>query len=289
MFDEDRGTPPARVVRRALMRLFPAALCSALALSLVLSRVAFTGSRTYLFLGWNLLLAWVPLLIAYLFAHVPAGRRQWPALFALGGAWLIFFPNAPYLVTDLLHLHESRAAPKWFDASMLFTFAWAGCVAGFLSLSEVHARVRRAVGPVWGWGFVAAVSALTGFGVYLGRFGRWNSWDVVSRPEALFEQIARLVLNPMDHPRMLGFTAQFAAVLLAAYATFLHRLTPAPDAGPSSSLCRSPASWGRRRQFSPGSWGHPISSVMGPPHRGGVTRILQGHGATRSPASWGHP
>jgi uncharacterized membrane protein len=223
MTDQHRGASSASQAREAALRLLPAAFCSAVAIALVVSRVAFTGSRTYLFLIWNLVLAWVPLVSAYALAHVPQGRMHWPKLLALGAVWLVFFPNAPYLVTDLLHLGDSRTVPKWFDASMLFTFAWAGCAVGFASLSAVHSRVRQAVGRAWGWAFVIAVSALTAFGVYLGRFKRWNSWDVVSEPEALLRDVARLVLNPTDHPAMLGFTAQFAVLLLAGYATFLQR------------------------------------------------------------------
>jgi uncharacterized membrane protein len=219
----ERGAAATRAAgwHRFLSRhgVYPAALVSALAAALILSRVAFTGSRMYLFLGWNLFLAWVPVAVALLFARVPEGRRQWPKLAALGALWLVFFPNAPYLVTDLLHLGESPQAPKWFDAAMLFTFAYSGCVLGFLSLSAVHARVQKALGGRAGWAFVVAVSGLSGFGVYLGRFERWNSWDVISEPTALLRDVAEVTLRA----RTLGFTALFAALLLAGYAAHLAR------------------------------------------------------------------
>jgi uncharacterized membrane protein len=233
MIDENGGPPPAPLAGPAAVRLFPAALCSVLGISLVLSRAAFTGSREYVALVWNLGLAWVPLLSAYAFARVPQGRENWPKLILLGAVWLLFFPNAPYLVTDLVHLGSSHKAPKWFDACMLFTFAWTGCVLGFLSLSAVHARVHLAAGRTWGWAFVVAINVLTGFGVYLGRFERWNSWDILSEPKALLHDVASVVLNPTDHPRALGFTLQFAALLLAGYATFLFTFHRQPLHPPS--------------------------------------------------------
>jgi uncharacterized membrane protein len=194
------------------------------AVALLASRVAFSGSRTYLFLIWNLVLAWVPLVAASVLARVPPARAHWPKLLGIAAVWLVFLPNAPYLVTDLLHLGNSPAAPKWFDATMLFAFACAGCVVGFSSLSAVHARVDEAIGRGGGWVFVVAVSGLSAFGVYLGRFKRWNSWDVVSDPQALLRDVARVVLHPCDHPPMLAFTAQFASLLLIGYAMFSQRL-----------------------------------------------------------------
>jgi uncharacterized membrane protein len=221
MIDENRVPSPSLAGEKEAIRVVPAALCSALAIALVLSRVAFTGNRSFLFLGWNLILAWIPVLMAYAIARVPRGRAHWPKLFALGAVWLVFFPNAPYLVTDLLHLGSSGPVPKWFDVSMLFTFAWTGCVLGFLSLSLVHSRVRQAAGGAAGWAFVVAVSTLAGFGVYLGRFKRWNSWDVVAEPDDLLRDLAGIALNPADQPRALGFTAQFAALVVAGYVSFL--------------------------------------------------------------------
>ena len=224
MTDPYRGPSTAPRVADAAVRLLPAAVCSVVALALLASRVAFTGSRTHVFLAWNLLLAWVPLVAAYALARLPPGRAHWPKRLALGTVWLVFLPNAPYLVTDLLHLGGSSNAPKWFDASMFFAFACTGCVLGFASMAAVHARVEQAIGRGGGWVFVMAVSGLSAFGVYLGRFKRWNSWDVVSDPGALLRDVAGVVLNPGDHPPMLAFTAQFSALLLVGYATFSWRL-----------------------------------------------------------------
>ena len=114
----------------------------------------------------------------------------------LGAAWLAFFPNAPYLVTDLIHLRTRAFVPVWYDAIMVFAFALTGLCLAFLSLWLVHRLVERRLGKAAGWLFVAVVAGLSGFGVYLGRYPRWNSWDVVTRPGELMADVAAHVQRP---------------------------------------------------------------------------------------------
>ena len=93
------------------------------AVLLIIFRVFYSGSITFVFLIWNLFLAWVPVIFALL-------ARRWrriPLLaLAAGFVWLLFLPNAPYLVTDLIHLRPRAAAPFWYDLITLFTFALLG-------------------------------------------------------------------------------------------------------------------------------------------------------------------
>jgi len=206
--DDDRRLPQALVVLAVA-----SAFCGALALA----RVFYSGRLAFIWLGWNLILAWVPLLLALLIAHRHAqGKRPWwPGSALLGAAWLAFFPNAPYLVTDLIHLRTPAFVPVWYDAIMVFAFALTGLCLAFLSLWLVHRLVERRLGKLGGWSFVAVVAGLSGVGVYLGRYPRWNSWDVVIRPGELIADVAWYIQHP--RPRVLGLTLMMAAMFGIAY------------------------------------------------------------------------
>jgi uncharacterized membrane protein len=132
------------------------------------------------YLLWNLFLAWVPWLLGLVVART---KSRW-ALIAAAVPWLLFFPNAPYLVTDLLHLRPQPPVPEWFDALLFGLFAITGCALAWTSLAVVRVRIARDLSAVRAELTLFAVALLSGFGVYLGRFERWNSWDVVGRPAA---------------------------------------------------------------------------------------------------------
>jgi len=216
---------------RLLRALLVLALASGFCGMLAVARVFYTGRGAYIWLGWNLVLAWVPLLLALAISrrHAPGARPSWPPSVALGAAWLAFFPNAPYLVTDLIHLRSRDSMPLWYDAMMVFAFALTGVCLAFLSLWLVHRLVERRFGRWAGWGFVATVAGLSGFGVYLGRYPRWNSWDVVARPGELLADLASHVRDP--DPRAFGVTLMMAALFGIAYLMLfaLASLGSAPD------------------------------------------------------------
>lgn len=207
----------------ALLRangFYPVAACSALGVAMVLARGAIIGERGFLFMIWNLFLAWLPFAFALPLAVLPARRGHGWRLLPLFAAWLLFLPNAPYMVTDLLHLRGLAGSPYWYDATLLFVFAWTGCLLGFHSMAIVHRRVEAWLGRFAGWTFVATAALLTGFGIYLGRFLRWNSWDAVTRPGALLEDVAERLLQPRAHPQTWAVTLLFGAFVLAAYGSF---------------------------------------------------------------------
>lgn len=168
----------------------------------------------HLYLLWNLFLAWVPLGFALLARR--CGHSRWRAALC-GLGWLLFFPNAPYLMTDLVHLRPRPPVPLWADILLLQLFIWLGLLLGFVSLVEMQRLVKRLLGGRPSWWFVPLTLALAGFGVYLGRFGRWNSWDVLTSPLQLGRQIAARLAEPTAHPRTFGFTLLCFAVLLTAY------------------------------------------------------------------------
>jgi uncharacterized membrane protein len=222
--------------RRLARVLLVLALASAFCGALALARVTLTGRGALLFLGWNLVLAWVPLLMSLLIVrrHAPGRRPSRLGSFALGGVWLAFFPNAPYLVTDLIHLRAHGFVLLLYDAVMVFAFALTGICIAFLSLWLIHRLVERRAGRAAGWAFVAVVAGLSGFGVFLGRFPRFNSWDLVTRPGELFVTLAVHAQDPFAHPRAIGVTLMMAALFAIAYLMFfvLTSLDAAIEAAP---------------------------------------------------------
>lgn len=186
---------------------------------LLFARVLYTDRLTYVFLLWNLFLAALPVLIAIFASHQSRrGNRMGALLFGL--VWLLFFPNAPYIVTDFLHLKARGPVPLWYDCVLLFSFAWNGALFGFYSLRIMHDLVEAHLGTIRGWAFVLFVCILSGLGVYLGRFERWNSWDLVRRPAPLIESAINKVLDMDDHPRTAGIILVFGAFLLSGYSVY---------------------------------------------------------------------
>jgi uncharacterized membrane protein len=183
--------------------------------AMVAVRVVYTGGFGWTWLFWNLVLAWVPLAVALLVYD--ASRRGASTLRIFGGGlvWLLFFPNAPYIVTDLKHLRTFDGAPIWFDTVLATAAAWAGLALGFISLYLMQSVVRGRFGRPNSWFFVIGVLALSSFGIYLGRFERWNSWDVFARPGALISD-----LGTMADPRTAAVTVLFTAFLGATYLVF---------------------------------------------------------------------
>ena len=199
-------------------------------IALVVARILWTWNFEYAFLAWNLFLAWLPLILALLVReHVAKGDQGRWRLFALASAWLLFFPNAPYIFTDLIHLTRGFYRHFWVDLSLILICALTGLVLGFVSLYLMQSVVRRAFGQIASWLFVVAVAGLSSFGVYLGRFVRVNSWDVIARPGKLYHGINAWAADPFAHATSFAFPVLFAAFLFIAY-VLLYALTHLPQA-----------------------------------------------------------
>jgi uncharacterized membrane protein len=206
--------------RRRLAILASLGGLSALAVAMAAVRVAYTGTDYYSNLVWNLFLAWIPFglaVYAYDGSRRGLGRIQ---LWAAGGLWLLFFPNALYIVTDFTWLREWGGAPIWYDILLVSAAAWCGLLLGFASLYLIQEIIRRAAGPVRAWAFAFATLGLGAFGVYLGRFERWNSWDVFTRPGRMAQSLLPTLAQPQDHPRALAAMVLFTAFLAMSYLVF---------------------------------------------------------------------
>lgn len=191
------------------------AVLSLFVLAMMVARVLYTRTFEHAGIAWNLSLAWVPFALALVvYARARSGRSR-PALLALGGLWLLFFPNAPYIVTDLKHIGDTGRIPVLYDVLFLSAAAWTGLLLGLTSLYLMHAVARRLLGVVSAWALVVGVLAASSFGIYLGRVQRWNSWDVFVRPGALLGQIANGF-----HVEPLALTVLLTSFLLASYLVF---------------------------------------------------------------------
>ena len=222
-------SPSHSISVRDLIRPISAlAFASVLSCVLLALRIALIGQFRQLYLVWNLFLAWMPLffaLTAVCLAHTRPQRRWW--FLSAAAAWLLFFPNAPYILTDLVHLGPKTHGRYWTDLVLILLFAVIGLVLGFLSLFLMQRLVARRYGWPAGWLFVGIVAALSGFGIYAGRFLRWNSWDVIFSPFDLLADASRWLLQLSTSPRGLITPALFATMLFVVY-LLLYSLTHLP-------------------------------------------------------------
>lgn len=182
-------------------------------------RAEYSGSGRYAFLIWNLFLAWIPFIIAYFTYTITRKQRLLYVVIPVAAFfWLIFFPNAPYILTDFQHLAiASPELPVWYDVIMLIWFAFTGLLLGIVALFLMQEIMRREFGRWAGWAFVAVVVGLSSVGIYVGRFLRWNSWDIFSNPTGM----ARYTLQSAQDPSLqsIGFISLFGAFFLFLYIT----------------------------------------------------------------------
>jgi uncharacterized membrane protein len=194
-----------------LLLLASSLFCAAM----VFVRVYFSGTLSYTFLFWNLFLGFIPFVISTFLSSL---KTPATVFYPLAFLWLLFFPNAPYVLTDLIHLRQ-QYAPLWYDLLMLLSFAWTSLMFGFVSLADMQRLVQGRFNAATGWLFAVVALALGSFGIYLGRFLRWNSWDVITEPRQLAWDILERVANPLAHTGTFGFTVLLTAFLLLAYLT----------------------------------------------------------------------
>ncbi len=198
------------------------AASSALACGLLAGRIWHSQRLTFIFMTWNLVLAWVPYCSSLWAAAIQRRRpRAWWRLLIPGALWLLFFPNAPYIITDLVHLRERPFMPLWYDIGLLAAFMLSGCFLAVVSLHIMQGLVRRVAGALAGWLVVAATVALSGLGVYLGRVQRWNSWDLVLAPRDVLADALRPLLFPLQHIHPLALSAVSSAILAICYVMYL--------------------------------------------------------------------
>lgn len=194
-------------------------LMTAFCFFLSVFRVIESGTPYFLFLNWNLFLAIVPYLLTASISSQKRGRIKRLKIIGVSMVWLLFFPNAPYILTDLFHLRIETSVPKWFDLILIISFAWTGLLLGFLSLMKIEKLYTNFFTKRQVEWLSSSILFLASFGVYLGRYLRWNSWDVINNPSSLLFDISDRVINPFEHPRTWGVTILFGILLNIIYWT----------------------------------------------------------------------
>ena len=195
-----------------------------LAVVLNIARILIFHSTAHIYILWNIFLAFLPLIFSYVLVSSTYKKNITKFWFvALGLAWLFLLPNAPYIVTDLIHIGEGKTVPALFDSFALFSAALAGLLMGLYSISQAEkaitsrysARVSSVVIPI--------VLMLTSFGIYIGRFLRWNSWDVIANPFSLFEDVREVVVYPDKYNNVYIYVGLFFVFMYASYLAWKHR------------------------------------------------------------------
>lgn len=187
-----------------------------LPLLLLAARSVYYHSNAYMFYPFNLLLAVVPV---FLSRQLNKSNALNPKSIAVFAGWLLFFPNAPYLLTDVLHFKQRAGIPLWYDLLLVLSAAWAGLAACFISLLQVEAFITKLTGKKISAAIIAVLLFTTSSGIYLGRFLRYNSWDVFVKPLHLTGLAAQYILMPFNHIKAWLFSAICTALLLLIYHT----------------------------------------------------------------------
>ncbi|AWG26734.1 DUF1361 domain-containing protein [Flavobacterium kingsejongi] len=190
---------------------------SSYCLVLLIIRILVSHTLFYGFLAWNLVLAFVPLLLTMILQRKERLRHNRYGLLLLSFVWLLFLPNAPYIITDFFHLEKGALyMPEWFDVLLLTSFAWTGVLVGLLAMTAMQQLWAQRFSASKGRIFIVFAALLSGFGIYLGRFLRFNSWDILQHPFDLTTAITTAAF----HWRTFGFSLGYGALLLLLYCSF---------------------------------------------------------------------
>jgi uncharacterized membrane protein len=178
------------------------------------------GARTFLFLNWNLFLAFVPWALTSLAIIKPWIQKSKIRIGFLVIVWLLFFPNAPYILTDLFYLRRRFSMPIWYDMLLILSFAWTGLLFGFLSLWDIERILNKFMKPVFTTVLSTLFLFIGSFGIYIGRYLRWNTWDILTDPLELMYDIGDRVVNPFAHRTTWGMTLFMGLFLNMLYWSF---------------------------------------------------------------------
>ena len=194
-------------------------IASVFSLSLLTIRIIKTGHLSYAFLAWNLFLAYVPYFISEWLGKHPRILASRLKLLALVFIWIVFMPNSFYILTDLFHLNNMSKGDSWYDLTLIFSFAWNGILFGILSINKMETLLKNSKGKFTAGFIICVVMLLNAFGVYVGRFLRFNSWDIFTNPFSLVPELLDIVCNPYDYRYVWAMSFCFAFFMAILYYT----------------------------------------------------------------------
>ncbi|HEX6191043.1 MAG TPA: DUF1361 domain-containing protein [Chitinophagaceae bacterium] len=192
-------------------------ISSLFGLVLVIARLLITGKILFLFLPWNLFLAWTPYILSKWLIAKPSDVLKKKILVIVFGTWILIIPNSFYILTDLFHLQLREESTRWFDLTLIFSFAWTGLVLGILSVWQMGKVYRRYFPTQHEIFFIFPIMWLNALGIYIGRYMRFNSWDVITNPLSLFRDISIMVFQPIEHLITWGMICCYAVFMTIIY------------------------------------------------------------------------
>jgi len=194
---------------------------------LTAARVVHTEHRHFIFLVWNLFLAYIPYFISTQLTRMGArgegtrtGAKRGLGWWMLALLWLLFIPNSFYIITDLYHLgdlYNDRTMPQWFDLAMILSFVWNGLLLGVLSVRQMERIFLPRLTLLGELLFLYPVMWLNALGIYIGRYLRYNSWDIVTDPTRLLRDIATMVVHPLRHQNTWDMVLCFSILMTLIY------------------------------------------------------------------------
>lgn len=191
---------------------------TAICFAFITIRISYTQSIMFIFLVWNLFLAGIPYLISRLGQKATKLNKTKLIFLTLG--WLVIFPNAPYIITDFVHLRMSSPTLFWFDLCLITIFSLTGLAYGMYSLTFIANLITKAFNKKISHAFVITTISLSGFGMYLGRVLRWNSWDIISNPFNLLKDVTNIIIHPIDNKEVFIISLAFSMLILSTYILF---------------------------------------------------------------------
>lgn len=175
-------------------------------------------SLYFWFLLWNLLLALiVPLLAWWLSFNLKKHAWLHFSNILLTIAWLVFLPNSFYIASDLIHAQEVASINLLFNYVFILSCIFNGFIAGYISVYMIHCQLLKRIYYRYAHVIIAMIFVLCGFAIYMGRYLRWNSWDIVSRPAGILFDLSSTIVSPSSHPGVLQTTLIFFALIGSIY------------------------------------------------------------------------
>ncbi|HVF80931.1 MAG TPA: DUF1361 domain-containing protein [Flavisolibacter sp.] len=192
-------------------------LSSLFSVGLTVARIFYTGEWLFAWLSWNLFLAIIPYVISRFAMRHPAWVESSFNFALLFICWLLFIPNSFYIITDLFHLEIRIRIPLWYDLALIFSFAWNGILFGVLSVRQMEKMVQLKLPLITELQFAVPVMLLNSFGIYIGRYLRYNTWDVIANPFQLTKDIVYLLLHPVQNRFDWGMIGCYAVFMTLIY------------------------------------------------------------------------
>lgn len=188
-------------------------------IALVMARITYTGKLTFLSLIWNLFLAWLPYMVSGWLQKRNLAYTNPIKFVVVAFIWLLFIPNSFYIMTDLFHLGEHPNVPNWFDLAMIISFAWDGLLLGVLSVRQMEKMMQQFLPRMRELFFIYPIMWLNALGIYIGRYPRFNSWDIITNPIGLSTYLIRMTIHPIQYKYAWGMVACFSVFMTLVYLT----------------------------------------------------------------------